>query len=235
MRPNACAISDEQIARVGSPDPNDKQPPPPAHRHRRRRHEVAQQVGDVLHVVALAEALHHEVDQPRPVLRRQPVRPADPRVVELVLRQRRRDAALPEVDLDQAQRLAVRRDPAERVADVERRVRPGRLGQVLDRHRDPAVALDEQHVARLQHPPERRDVGVGEGLRRPATARRACGRGSGPADPPRCPAPPSSHPLTPAAPPLTPRRRPRSHPAPEPARRHLPRRPVAFDATTGAA
>ena len=61
------------------------------------------------------------------------------------------------------------------VADVERRVRPGRLGEVLDRHRDPAVALDEEHVARLQHPPERRDVGVGEGLR----ARRRLGELAG--------------------------------------------------------
>ena len=62
------------------------------------------------------------------------------------------------------------------VADVERRVRPGRLGQVLDRHRDPAVALDEQHVARLQHPAQRRDVGVGEGPDARRAARRACGR-----------------------------------------------------------
>ncbi len=138
------------------------------------------------------------------VLRRQVVRPADPGVVELVLRQRRRDAALAEVDLDQAERLAVRGDPADGVADVERGMRPGRLGQVLDRDRDPGVALDQQDVAGLQHPAQRRDVGVGDRAGSPAAARRACAPGGGRsgrrgvsraaviAAPPR-PSPPPSH------------------------------------------
>ena len=50
------------------------------------------------------------------------------------------------------------------VADIERRVRPSRLREVLDRGRDFLVALDQQHVARDQDATKRLRVGRRVGL-----------------------------------------------------------------------
>ena len=108
-------------------------------------------------------------------------------------------------------------------------MRPGGLGEVLDRDRDPAVALDQQHVARLQHPPERRDVGVGEGLRPRRRlvelAREAAAEPVRQSVPRRVMRTPVSRPRTP---PLTRRRGRRTvasctrTPAPSPSLRHRP-------------
>ena len=120
-----------------------------------------------------------------------------------------------------------------RVADVERRVRPGRLGQVLDRHRDPAVALDEQHVPGLQHPAQRRDVGVGEGLRPRRRLVELAGEAAARSGPPRCRAPPSSPPALRHRGAAATDAGARSILHPNRPRRHLPRRSVAFDARHG--
>ena len=60
--------------------------------------------------------------------------------------ERRGIDADPEFRLDQRMRLAFRGAVIER-ADIERRMRPGRLREILDDAGDLVVAFDQQHVA----------------------------------------------------------------------------------------
>ena len=46
----------------------------------------------------------------------------------------------------------------ERVADVENRMRPGALGQILDDLAHALVAIDEDHVPRMQALPQRLEI-----------------------------------------------------------------------------
>jgi hypothetical protein len=68
----------------------------------------------------------------------------------LVFRQGSRDHALAEIGFDQDQRLAFRRLAVADAADEQGGMRPGRLRQILDDAGNVVVALDQQHVARLQ-------------------------------------------------------------------------------------
>ena len=114
-----------------------------------RREEIAQHVEDVLGVVFQAELDDHEVDDVA-VFRGQAVGAADAGVVGAVVRQRHGDAAFAEIDLDEPRPLDPLSGSGKRVANIERGVRPRRLGQIFDRRRDLLVALDEQDVAGLR-------------------------------------------------------------------------------------
>src|SRR5262249_2738792 len=90
--------------------------------------------------------------------------PAHARVELAVFRQRNRHHAVFDVRLDEAMRIALLAGPAEHRADMERRMRPGGLGQVLDDAGNMVVALDQQHVAGLQGIAQRRGLARREGL-----------------------------------------------------------------------
>ena len=107
----------------------------PAHRYRRRRHEIAQQVEDVLHVVLQAEAF--DTMKLMTVSRSSGDRPLARQMRVLKARYFDSGAATqpsPRLTSIRAAAPAVRR-ASQHVADVERRMRPGRLRQILDRRR----------------------------------------------------------------------------------------------------
>ena len=54
---------------------------------------------------------------------------------------------MPSFGLDQRVRLAVRGGAVVERTDIERRMRPGRLGEILDDAGNVIVAFDQQHVA----------------------------------------------------------------------------------------
>src|SRR5512136_668026 len=58
--------------------------------------------------------------------------------------------AIDSVSLDKARWFAVSLRQIGTGTDVQRRVRPGGLREVLDGRADAAVALDQQHIARSQ-------------------------------------------------------------------------------------
>jgi hypothetical protein len=84
----------------------------------------------------------------------EPDRPADPGVIAVILGKRGRHAPLAEIDLDQHVRVWRIGWSDDGIAHVERRMRPGRLCQILDGRRQPVAAGDEQHVRRAQAAPE---------------------------------------------------------------------------------
>src|SRR2546426_6480129 len=124
--------------------------PPPAHRNGRRRKEIAREIEHVLHVVPVADTGDRGGDHFLEILGRESDRAADARVHLLVVAQGNRAHAFLDIGLDQNFGLGARGLRESLVADEERRVRPGRLRQVLDRDADARVALDQQHVAGAQ-------------------------------------------------------------------------------------
>ena len=123
--------------------------PAPALRHRQRQ-QIAQQVDDILEIVGEADALDGIGAHRRAVVRGQADRPADAGVKAEIFRQRRRHHAFADIGLDQDVRLAVGGDAAGDRPDIERRMRPGRLGQIFDDAGNVVVALDQEHVAGLR-------------------------------------------------------------------------------------
>ena len=133
---------------VGSPEPI-------AIMRRRQRcgigsgNQEAHQIEDVLGVVAEADPVDGVAAHRGAVLIGQADRPAEAGVIGEIFRQRRRDHAVADIGLDQHMRLAVWFLRAVDRTDIERGMRPGRLGQVFDDAGDAVVAFDQQHVARL--------------------------------------------------------------------------------------
>ena len=142
------------MIRVGCPGAERHHAPAPALRHRQRK-QVAQQVEDVLDVIVEADALGRIGADAGAVVLGEPDRTADAGVEAGVFRQRRADHALAQHRLDQHQRLAVRGLPLADRADIERGVRPGGLGQVLDDAGNVIVAFDQQHIARPERGAQR--------------------------------------------------------------------------------
>jgi hypothetical protein len=66
-----------------------------------------------------------------------------------IFRQRRGHDAFADIGLDQHMLLAVRLERAVDRPDVKRRMRPGRLREILDDAGNAVVAFDQKHVARL--------------------------------------------------------------------------------------
>jgi len=128
-----------------------------AARDQAHREEVARQVEDVLHVVAQPDLCDHLVQDALEILALEPDRAADAEVEAGILGEGRGEHAL-EQRLDHHvlgvapvlgdERLALGGETAqELVADVEDRVRPGALRQVLDDLAHALVAVDQDHVA----------------------------------------------------------------------------------------
>jgi hypothetical protein len=119
--------------------------------------QIAAEVQDVLEIVLPAEGGDALVEDDLEVLGAQTVGTHQPDVEVDVLRQwRGRHAARERLQEQEARLVAELRKslisgrpspPDQLVADVERGVGPGALTQVLDDRGDPAVSLDEQHVA----------------------------------------------------------------------------------------
>ncbi len=135
----------------------------PAHRHRRFRQQVAHQIEDVFQVVGLPQAGNRMGDQARHILFAQADRPADAGVEGGVLGERHRDHPFGDVRLDQHRRVRVAA-ARQRIADEQAGVGPGRLGQVLDGHADPPIALDQQHVAGTHDGTQPAQIDNGKGL-----------------------------------------------------------------------
>jgi hypothetical protein len=103
------------------------QPPAPALRHRQRK-EIAHEIDDILEIVGEADPLDRVGTHTRAISLGQTDWPADPGMKADIFGERRRYHALTDIGLDQHVRLAVLRDAAEDRPNIERRVRPGRLG-----------------------------------------------------------------------------------------------------------
>ena len=128
------------------------------HRDQMEGQKVAGQIEEIAAVVAVSDATENVFDHGVPILAAQPERAADPDVVVDVLGERRDDDALRHERFDdQMPRLASKASlhphlrvvvpPQQRVADVERAVRPRGLGEVLDRLRNALISVDQEHVA----------------------------------------------------------------------------------------
>src|SRR5574342_25741 len=141
----------------------------PAHRDWRRRNQIAREIEHVLQVVAAAYARDGEPDHGLQVLLRQSDRPADAGMHSIYGRKRHGPHSVDHVGLYEDLGLFPGFRRAERVADVQRGVRPGRLSQVFDGDAYPRVPLDEQDVPRPQRRAEQiergcRDLGAARGL-----------------------------------------------------------------------
>ena len=123
--------------------------PAKARGYRRGGQQVAREVKDVLEIVLVAHARHGIGNDGLAILRAQADGAADAGVHAVVFGQRRGDHTMLGVRLDEHGRI-IRRPADHAGADVERGMRPGGLGQVLDGGADPAVALHEQDVAGAQ-------------------------------------------------------------------------------------
>lgn len=131
--------------------------------------QPAQQVGDVLQVVAMAEPRHRVRDDRLRLVRAQAHGTTDAHVLAGEGCQVHRTHALGDIGLDEAAAFAVGARALavadQRITDIQRRVRPGRLREVLDGGGEAARAFDQQHVGRLQAGRQAGQVG-----RRAATA-----------------------------------------------------------------
>src|SRR6266700_6125782 len=121
------------------------------------REEVARQVEDVLHVVAEPDLRDHLVEDALEILALEPDRAADAKVEAGILGERRGEHAFEQrfdhhvlgvAPVPGDERLALGGEAAqELVADVEDRVRPGALRQVLYDLAHALVAVDQDHIA----------------------------------------------------------------------------------------
>ncbi|MDT4847030.1 hypothetical protein FQZ97_810760 [compost metagenome] len=128
----------------------------PARGHGWRGQQVARQIDDVLQVVVVAQALQGELAHGLRFVGAQAGRPADAAVQASERRQRHRAHTGVDVGLDHIEH------PVPTIGDrphVERRVRPGGLGQVLDRRAHARVALHQDHVARAHTGGQQHHVG----------------------------------------------------------------------------
>ena len=152
------------MARVGSPEPKRDGAPPPAARQRQRE-EVADQVEEVAHVVAQPEPLDHEAAT-RAAGRMASASPGGRRGCCRWCSWRAAPRRSPRRAFTSTSTCGSPSGVAApgNVADVERRMRPGRHGEIFDHHRDVLVALDEEHVARPQDGAQRVGVGRRVGL-----------------------------------------------------------------------
>jgi len=107
------------------------QAPAPALGHRQRK-QVAQEIDDILEIVGETDPLDRVCTHACAISLGQTDRPADSGMEAEIFGKRRRYHAFTDIGLDQHVRLAVFRDPAEDRPNIERRVRPGRLGEILD-------------------------------------------------------------------------------------------------------
>ena len=122
------------------------QPPPPPLRHRQRQQE-AHQIDDILEVIRKTDAAGGIGAHGRAVRLGQPDRTADAGVKLNIFRQRRRNHALADIGFDEHVRLTVFRHATGDRPHIQRRMRPGRLGQILDDAGNIVVAFDQEHVA----------------------------------------------------------------------------------------
>jgi hypothetical protein len=107
------------------------QPTAPALRHRQRK-EIVHEIDDILEIVGEADPLDRVGTHTRAIGLGQTDRPADAGMKADIFGERRRYHALTDIGLDQHVRLAVLGDAAEDRPNIERRVRPRRLGEILD-------------------------------------------------------------------------------------------------------
>jgi len=129
--------------------PERHHPAAPALRHRQRK-QIAHEVDDVLEVVVKADPFSGVSTNPCAILVVKLRRAADPGVEAGIFGQRRGNNTLSKIGLDQDQRFAFGRRAIANRADIQRRMRPGGLGEVLDDAGDVIVSFDQEHVARLQ-------------------------------------------------------------------------------------
>jgi len=111
---------------------------PPASRHRWLRQQIAHQVKDVLQVISPPKGGAHIGHDLRAVLIAQAHGAADAGVEMGIGLKRRPADAVTHIGLDQIAALAL--------ANVKRRMRPGRGCQVLDRRGNARVALHQQYI-----------------------------------------------------------------------------------------
>ena len=119
-------------------------------RHRGIGKQIAREIDDALGVVFRPEPCQRIIENFLGAGLVEAHRPANPGMEAHIFGERNGDDAGIRLGLEEHIRLAVWRDVARPLADIERGVRPGRLREVFDGGGKPAIALDQEDVAGLQ-------------------------------------------------------------------------------------